>query len=183
MDSQLKPPLLVFDLNGTLLLSEARFNTRRRIQPDCRAITKYIYYRPYLRDLLEFAFRHFEVGFWSSNSDINTFSAVDSVVRDLFHEKTLKKVFLVWGRSNCETSEVPGDWSSYKDLRRLKNLRPQNDVRYTFVDDSPDKIVGMEAGGKHTFYEIPSFEDPDAQCNDSELLRLKGWLERAYKIK
>jgi carboxy-terminal domain RNA polymerase II polypeptide A small phosphatase len=171
-------PLLILDLNGTLVLSEHR--PYPGVRPHSMARRKYIYFRPNLRRFLQYAFRHFRVAVWSSNSDDN----VAATVEQIFTPEQRDQLVFAWGRSHCETpGEAYGDYKSFKrvDLLVTGSLAGWAELteprRVVIVDDTSDKIVlPLEAA----LCLIESYVKPNE--TDKGLMDTGEWLSERFGL-
>lgn len=165
-------PLLILDLNGTLVLSEHR--PYPGVRPHSMARRKYIYFRPNLRRFLQYAFRHFRVAVWSSNSDEN----VAATVEQIFTPEERDALEFAWGRSHCETpGEAYGDYKSFKRVDLLCTERREAHARVVIVDDTCDKIVLPPGAGLCL---IDSFVKPHE--GDKGLMDTAEWLSERFGL-
>lgn len=165
-----RKPLLILDLNGTLVLSEHR--PYPGVRPHSMARRKYIYFRPNLRRFLHYAFRHFRVAVWSSNSDDN----VSATVEQIFTPEQRDMLEFSWGRSHCET---PGEaYGDYKSFKRVDLLSATEDPRkVVIIDDTSDKIVLPSSAG---LYLIESYVKPSE--SDKGLMDAAEWLSERFGL-
>lgn len=140
-----------------------------------------VYFRPYMKVFLSFAFKHFDVAFWTSMERRNAESITDSVLNSLDTKFKEKLVFL-YSREKCtlqynKDSILP---IALKDLKQIWKFYPQYDKTNTLiVDDSEEKLVLIPENG----IVIPSFIVSNPLIDfkkDFVLPRLQAFL---YKLK
>ena len=195
-NTDLPKPLLILDLNGTLLVSSWRriVNTHHKA---VRAGKRNLYIRPHLEEFLRTVFEHFRVAVWSSHSDENT----NRIVEAVFTPAQRARLYFVWGRSKCFTKKgsvcdsasstscskegcgdghVSTGHSSIKSFANIvKYVSGECLERTIIVDDSPEKIRGF----RH-HYKIKSYDETSLSCVgggligriDCELKKLGEWL-------
>ena len=197
-NTNLPKPLVILDLNGTILFSTWR---PVRVLPSSvehngtsqaiRVGKKCIYPRPHLKEFLEVLFRNFRVAVWSSHSDENVGRIVDAV----FTDEQRARLHFVWGRSKCITSKgakcgseststsTSSDPKTFKKYLSIKSFA--NIVKYVsgeclertiIIDDSSEKIRGF----RHC-YNIKTYGENDVKnghrnSEDCELKKLGEWL-------
>lgn len=123
--------LVVLDLNGTLMDSSYHALRGPR-RPDCRARYKHVYFRPGMREFLDFlvAEPRIRVAIWTSCSADNARAVSDRVFRDVPE--------FCYSREECD--ELPG-FRTIKDLQRVWDRFPEwNEGNTVMVDDSEDKL-------------------------------------------
>ncbi|CAL1411770.1 unnamed protein product [Linum trigynum] len=141
--------LLILDVNGLLadIIPHSQRPTSRK--PDFHLRQKSVYRRPYCVDFLNFCFKYFEVGVWSSRKRVN----LDEVVKFLFGSSKRDLLFC-WDRSFCTivgvaTIDNPEKPLVLKELQRLWGdwkkcpwRRGYFDASNTLLlDDSPYKAL------------------------------------------
>lgn len=129
------PPLLIFDLDETLVYSTEEPLSR---PPDFRVGPYACYRRPGVDGLLAVALEHFRVAVWSTSSA----PYARAVAQTLFETRGgLDSLEFVWGRPRCDKTLHPtlGVEIWIKDLSRLE---PEGYPleRALIVDDSPEKV-------------------------------------------
>jgi hypothetical protein len=149
--------LILLDLNGTLVDSCHHRRVGMRRDPDCKARTKYLYFRPHLRPFLEYLFENFEVGVWTSHIRANAEAIVECVFTP--EQRTLLKCVMC--RENCYVDDNDPEHRSYKDMRNIEGW---------IIDNSPEKILGAD---EHLI-RVPEFraENEDTVENDHFLHEL-----------
>ena len=171
--------LLIFDLNGVLIESKHGSEYRRLFSPKRHDFVTqknlYVFVRPHAKALLEFAFEHFDVGFWSSMTRENTY---DILVR-LLTSQHVNAVKIVLTQDDCS---MMGDYVEntkkpifYKVLDRLwtkAEMRPYRD-HVLLIDDSPHKL---KFNPPHTSINPTTFRLIHLEPKDTELLRLRSYL-------
>ncbi|XP_019173772.1 PREDICTED: uncharacterized protein LOC109169343 [Ipomoea nil] len=126
LEAQYKPPkkLLIFDLNGVLVLTVYRKMPMRR---------------PFYKEFLKFCSRHFTLAVWSSKQNIN------GICRKLLSDVEGLSFLFQWNQSYCSisTEGVKGNPKKkimFKDLNKVweeyKEFNPSNTV---LIDDSQYK--------------------------------------------
>lgn len=164
-------PLVVLDLNGVLL--DSTHQKRLGVAEDARARFKYVYFRPGLKEFLDwlFALPGVDVGIWTSNKRENA----DAIVNLILSARQREKLAFVYSRSECVTFP---DYSSEKPANRLFALG-YDPRRTIFIDDSDDKISHPL---KHLFYhKMPEYvASPITKMADCELLHLKKVISKRF---
>ena len=172
--------LLIFDLNGVLIESKHGSEYRRLFSPKKNdfATNKnlYVFVRPHAKALLEFAFEHFDIGFWSSMTRENTYD----ILARLLTSQQVNAVKIVLTQEDCS---MLGDYVEntkkpifYKVLDRLwtkAEMRPYRD-HVLLIDDSPHKL---KFNPPHTSIHPTTFNMLHLEPEDVELLRLQSYLE------
>jgi carboxy-terminal domain RNA polymerase II polypeptide A small phosphatase len=151
--------LLVLDIDETLVkASERQLNGAA----DLRFREYFVYPRPYLKEFLEYCFKNFDVGVWSSARE----RYVTFISENIFAEKYAPK--FLWSERHCFRPST-GE-SSIKDLRALGRLGylPEEIL---VVDDSPEKIRLQPENLVH-------IKPYDGQLDDRELLRMIEEIEK-----
>ncbi|KAI9228087.1 MAG: HAD-like domain-containing protein, partial [Piptocephalis tieghemiana] len=118
-------PLVILDLNGTLLL-------RGKSKP--RKITL----RPHLPSFLSFLFTHFSVMVWSSARP----ESVDQMAQHVFEDR-IRDLAAIWDRrSFLLGSAYYHDSPTIKDLAKIWEWQPCWGASNTLIlDDSIEKII------------------------------------------
>ena len=172
--------LLIFDLNGVLIDSKHQSEYKRVFHPKRHDFSTdknlYVFVRPHARAFLEFAFEHFDVGFWSSMTMENTY---DILVR-LLTVPQVNAVKIVLTQEDCsmlgeyvENTKKP---LFYKVLDRLwtkAEMRPYRD-HVLLIDDSPHKLTFNPL---HTAIHPTTYTVLHLEPDDTELLRLQSYLQ------
>lgn len=124
----------------------------------------FVYQRPFVHELLGFAFDFFDVGVWSSSSK----EYVAAVTEHLFHSYPLK---FAWSAEKCVQRPDPrtNGYVYIKDLRKLQSLgfKPE---RITIIDDSPEKVQRQS----RSHLPVKPFTGDFQDC---ELLEIKSALQ------
>lgn len=131
----MRPLLVVLDLDGTIIDSVHK-RRRNAPEPDFKARTKFVYYRPGLTEFLDLLFSNpdIRVGVWTSCKKENALSITNHLFKD-------KKLEFVFSRDECDLVPGPG-YKSIKDLdkqiwSRSSIWRSDNTI---MIDDSSDKL-------------------------------------------
>lgn len=104
-----------------------------------------IFYRPYLKEFLEYAFDNFHVTVWTAASrDYATF-IIDNILIETPSNKSLKpkrklKMFLY--DDNCDQSQEIFKNDTPKDLRYLYNFEGYHSCNTLIIDDLPEVRKG-----------------------------------------
>ncbi|OIR57906.1 MAG: NLI interacting factor family phosphatase [Amphiamblys sp. WSBS2006] len=137
--------LLVLDMNGVLFhrLTKKEESDNAKTHPRARTHDhtvngNKIHIRPHTAEFLRFAFKNFDVAFWSSMQEENTFLILDRILS--VFPKHISPVF-VYTRSMCTlVPKYKQKPLAKKDLRRIwalhRKYTPQNTL---IVDDSLEK--------------------------------------------
>ena len=163
-DSTKKRPLLILDLDETLI-----FGSERELDRPCdfRVGPFFVYERPYLGSFLDSTNEHFDLAIWSSATD----GYVAGIASHLTKQQGVEWIF-VWSRHKC-VQRMDMEWLDtiyIKDLKKLKRLGYPKE-RILIVDDTRRK-VSRNYG--NAIYPSP-FE---GDINDDELKRLEKYLIR-----
>ncbi|KAJ9089028.1 hypothetical protein DSO57_1016968 [Entomophthora muscae] len=161
IDKSKKPILVVFDLNGVLILRKKKTQILR----------------PFATELIDFMAKHFYIAVWSSARKVN----VDSMVSKAFRENQ-SQLLECWDRSKCELNGRFSDkCDSFKDLSKLwasLDRRYSSLIGYKFgehntviIDDSPTKIKYQPSN------QIRIAEYAKVDPEDIELQQLKSYFE------
>lgn len=172
------PPLVILDLNGTLLDSTHR--SRHTVQPpDARARSKSVYFRPDLRAFLAWLFGVARVAVWSSNERAN----VQALVELSFTPAQRELLVFVWDRLHCEPGV--GRYETLKPLDRVRHWllvtqsQPQP-MMLLIVDDSTQKILASDRAN-HVL--VPPFTASDStRAADQGLAWLRSELTRRLAL-
>ncbi|KAL9669842.1 hypothetical protein QQ045_007392 [Rhodiola kirilowii] len=140
--------LLILDINGLLADIVAPPIPSGYI-PDIRVSRKAVFRRPFCESFLQFCFKRFDVGVWSSRVKQNLNMVIDFLMRGLAN-----KLLFCWNRSHCTTTKFPSIENKHKPMvmKELKRLweKPSHaawekgkyDQSNTLlVDDSPYKAL------------------------------------------
>lgn len=145
---KLRRKLLVLDVNG--ILTDIVNHVSEEYTPDTIISRKAVFKRPFCDDFLQFCFKKFHVGVWSSRTMRNVKSAIDFLMGDL-----QGKLLFCWDQSQCtdtgfytlENREKP---MLLKELKRLwEKDEPglpwergdYNESNTLLLDDSPYKAL------------------------------------------
>ena len=167
-----QPPLIVLDLNGTILLSQ-----HRRVaysKEDARTNSKYIYFRPHMHEFLRFLFSHFRVAVWTSNESHNATLTVDAA----FTQEQQARLFFVWSRSQCILGP---NYTSFKSVARILDTFGPGSVhaqKLTILDDTPSKVCDRMFD--QNFLNVLSYDCVDDQ--DTGLLDAMASLRLMYPL-
>lgn len=168
----MKRYLFVLDLNGTIV--DSTHKKRAGVPHDTKVRFKFVYFRPHMKQFLDFLLDNFSVAIWTSNAQEN---AVESA-HQIFGDRASELEF-VWSRDHCVTFDRH---EQYRSEKRLDKLWESFDGKYnplnTFiVDDSPEKIVG--SGREHSYLQIATFQaTPMTLILDKELKRFRTILDQ-----
>ncbi|WP_428001929.1 HAD family hydrolase [Acidovorax sp.] len=153
--------LVIFDLDETLVHAT---QVPLAGVHDMEVPPYFVYQRPFVHELLGFAFEFFDVGVWSSSSK----EYVAAVTEHLFSNYPLK---FAWSVEKCVQRPDPrtNGYVYIKDLRKLQSLgfKPE---RITIIDDSPEKVQRQP----RSHLPVKPFT---GDFQDSELLEIKSALQ------
>jgi len=156
-------PLLVLDLDYTLVFSEIIEIEGKA--PDFildfgQEGTIYTYVRPYLKDLFEYAFEHFNVAVWTSASK----DYAEQVLQKL---GILDKLYFVWYRDTIDSSFTT---PVIKDLNKVSKAYAVPMCSILIVDDD----ISSACRNHDNLVRINPYH---GRKQDNELLRLVGYLQ------
>lgn len=125
-------PLLIFDLNSTLVFST--HHPEPGMHPDTKlGAGKSVWERPGVRGFLRWAFERFDVAVWSSHMEHNAMP----IVQWLFTPEQRSRLVFIWCRDHCEKT---GDgWGTTKPLYKVRALLPG--VQLYLIDDERTKCA------------------------------------------
>lgn len=129
--------LIILDLNGTILDSTHR--QRKGCKYDLKARTKYVYFRPGMKEFIEFLKTNsrFRVAVWTSCIPQNAKAIVEHIFKDVPLE-------FCYSRDECDELSGPG-FKTIKNLNKVWDRFPKWNQSNTFIiDDSSEKLVGFE---------------------------------------
>jgi hypothetical protein len=156
----------VFDIDGVLVHRNAARIIESR-KADSRAGFKYVFNRPYLKNLLGFLQENNEkvqVAFWTASEEHNAQKLIDGLK---LGEHEIYPLF-VWNRTHCTSIPGPG-YQTIKNVQRIYETYPQFGPTNTLMfDDSPLKLNRIANGVLVDTY-IPCDE---IDATDRELLRV-----------
>ena len=165
--------LVVLDLNGTILDSTHR--RRRGQQHDGMARYKYVYFRPGMREFIDwlFAQKEIEVGIWTSNIQSNA----EALVKLALRPEQQEQLKFLYSRAQCELGP---NYSSFKHVRKLFEMCYVAKAKeLIIVDDSSEKIV---PACSPCHYLITKFEAGINQ-KDNALVDLQTYIaSRIHKV-
>jgi len=152
--------LLVFDLDETLIYATTE---TLRIREDFTIGNYFVYKRPYLDELLKETSAIFDLGIWSSATEMY----VNEMIRNIQQEGTSFK--FTWSREHC-TMHYDKDWNDYVYLKKLSKLENfgYSLNRILMVEDTPRNL--QQNYGNAII--VSHFKGTP----DSELLQLKNYL-------
>ncbi|KAI3733207.1 hypothetical protein L1987_64427 [Smallanthus sonchifolius] len=115
--SRARKKLIVIDLGG-LLVDVATF-PREGFRADTMHGSTAVFRRPYCDEFLQFCFRRFNIGVWTSTTRYNTERTIDLLMRD-----TQRKLLFCWDRTDCTDTgfravENNRKWIRLKELSKL----------------------------------------------------------------
>jgi hypothetical protein len=129
-------PLLILDVNGLLI-----YRTVDRIpnvQHHFKSNGRFVYYRPYWKEFLNFCFKNFQIAFWSTSTSKNCFDIINDLVVS-FQEKPIFTFF----QDDCiNTGLITQDKKPIflKNLQRVFEKYPHFNYNNTLLlDDSEYK--------------------------------------------
>ncbi|GMI76776.1 hypothetical protein HRI_001346900 [Hibiscus trionum] len=178
-----KKKLLVLDLNG-ILVDVVQIPCK--IKPHARVNGKGVFRRPFYEEFLDFCFRTFNVGIWSSRVHKNVIGVLDL----LMDRKRRRELVFCYGRKLCtitefKTLENEDKPLVLKELRKLWDKKLPNipwkkgeyDESNTFLlDDSPYKALRNPANT--AIFPYPYQYTDAADCSLAPGGDLRTYLER-----
>ncbi|KAF8475761.1 hypothetical protein BDZ91DRAFT_710267 [Kalaharituber pfeilii] len=186
-DTPHRPILVILDLNGAIVF--------RSKAPKAAARSKRPIPRPYLPYFLKYLFKHFHVMVWSSALQDN----VIAMIRNSFPKELRKRLAATWARNKLGLTKVQmrRKVQVYKELDKiwagvgygrgpfvpkeilaggpnaLTMARPWNQTNTILIDDSILKANAQP----HNLLWVPAWDNPMAQQQDRQLIRVAGYLE------
>ena len=159
-------PLLVLDLDETLVWSRRSPREPRDFEVGEYAITK----RPFLEVFLSAVMEDWQVGVWTSSGQLYAADVVDLIFPDP------SGLAFVWAADRCVVKRNPDTGAQYavKDLKKLKR-RGFLLERILVVDDSPEKL---ERNYGNRLWVRPFEGDP----HDRELLDVLQFLQGVVAV-
>jgi carboxy-terminal domain RNA polymerase II polypeptide A small phosphatase len=124
--------LVIFDLDETLVHATT---SQLPVDHQFQVAEYFIYKRPFVSELLEYAAANFDIAVWSSSSS----AYVQAVVEKVFNPSTAPK--FAWSVDKCiqKVDLTSNGYVYIKDLRKVQSHGyPVEQI--TIVDDSPEKI-------------------------------------------
>jgi TFIIF-interacting CTD phosphatase-like protein len=165
-DTPNRKVLVIFDIDGVLVHRNAAREIEGR-KADYRAGFKYVFNRPYLKNLLNFLkehIEHLEVAFWTASEEHNAQKLIDGLRLPLYDIFPL----FVWNREHCIKIDGPG-YQTIKDIKKVYRTYPRfNEQTVIMFDDSPLKLNRIPNGFLVDTY-IPCAE---TDASDRELLQV-----------
>jgi TFIIF-interacting CTD phosphatase-like protein len=170
--------LVILDLNGTLAeTSFNKINSADGIQPDIKARTKYVYFRPHMKEFIEWLFSQedIQVGVWTSCIKENAMPLVQGIFG-----KHVDELKFIYTREDCKNNRTKEDkYGTIKDLNKIWSTMGQahgwDRDNTIIVEDSPHKLIMQPQNllliGE---YKVPR---KTTEQQDSELLRIKNVLQ------
>lgn len=146
--------LLILDLNGVLVA---------RGRGCC-------IHRPYAKEFLDFAFKNFAIGVWTSGLQ----RSCDPIIESVMGEYKNRLLFIFY-REKCEPAPTPtNEFGTKKNLKYIFDMFPDSfhSVNTIIIDDSPEKCSNPDIA----LCPAP-FDDPYIQRNDEELKEVISVLE------
>lgn len=165
-------PLVVLDLNGTLLDAAKRLLREPQGRPLpflAKTRSKYIYLRPGALGFLKWLLDHFDVGIWTSCIERNAHAIVEAAI-----PADMRRRFrFVYHRGHCDLVAGPG-FPSVKDLTKVWQRFPEYGATNTWaVDDTRSKYQKQP----ENLVLINEFKaDAPHAATDKELVRLQQHL-------
>lgn len=138
--------LVILDLNGVLVAKKG----------------KRCAHRPYLNEFLEFLFKNFVVGVWTSGMERTCAAIIDDVIG-----KYKNRLLFTFYREKCEPAPTADKkYGTKKNLQRIFNMFSGSfhSANTIIIDDSPEKCSHPDL----TICPVP-FKHPSAQQGDEGL--------------
>ncbi|KAI3820150.1 hypothetical protein L1987_14008 [Smallanthus sonchifolius] len=115
--SRARKKLIVIDIGG--LLVDVATGPREGFRADTMHGSTAVFKRPYCDEFLQFCFRRFNIGVWTSTTRYNTERTLDFLMRDTQH-----KLLFCWNRTYCTDTgyravENNRKWIRLKELSKL----------------------------------------------------------------
>lgn len=144
-----RKPLIVLDLDGTLIL--------RR--------DKRVIHRKGLPDFLDYIFREYQVAVFTSITKPN----LDNIIKQIFSNEYLNRLRFLWDRSFTEFDPNGiNSWDTIKNISKIREYFPEV-TKILMLDDSPTKT---RFNSITEILIVPSFTDPYENYNLKELIPL-----------
>jgi hypothetical protein len=132
---------LVLDLDNTIISSVGfdelhKVKDRDLLYEDMDDIYR-VFYRPFLKEFLCYAFENFDVSVWTAASrDYATF-IIENIIMKCIEDKPrhLKRLKIFLYNENCDQSQEKYDNNSPKDLKYLYNFKDFNEKNTFIMDD------------------------------------------------
>ena len=181
---------IVLDLDNTLV-SSISFKELKKIKNMDKRRLKYkdmdeyyrIYYRPFLKEFLEYVFKNFDVTIWTAASRDYASFILDNIIlneNDKKHKKGKKKLKMFLFDQNCDQSQILYDQDSPKDLRYLYNFPGYHQCNTIIVDD----LLEVYNANKNKTIRAPYFDaKKEISENDTFLLDIIDKLKELKKSK
>lgn len=137
---------LVLDLDNTLIssISDKEMSKNKSIKTrnlqfvDMENYYR-IFYRPYLKEFLEYAFDNFHVTVWTAASRDYAAFIIDNILMDANKSlKTKRKLRMFLYDDNCDQSQEIFKNNTPKDLRYLYNFEGYHACNTIIMDDLPE---------------------------------------------
>ena len=159
--------LLVLDLDETLIFADEELLS---YTPDFEVGHYKVYKRPHLYEFLEFAFRNFKVGIWTSSSELYALQVVENIIEEK------EGLEFIWCRDKC-TKRFDIDSHSYywiKDLKKIKKVGFRLE-QVIAIDDTPQKH-------ERNYGNLVRISEFTGQRDDKELLYLIEYLRELSNV-
>ena len=163
----MKPKLLIFDLDETLIFSAGHSLSQPE---DFRVAEFFVYKRPGLESFIEFTSKHFKLAVWTSSSA----DYADGVLKQIF--PSVGRLEFAWTRERCTWRIHPELRTGYwvKDLKKVRRCGYSlNEV--LMIDDTFSKL---ERNYGNYIGVLPFEGDPA----DHELEKLQAYLARLKDV-
>lgn len=133
--------LIVLDLNGVLI--QRRDKPIKDLKPDVVLKIKhnrFIYFRPHVKDFLNWLLQHYNVGIWTSAKE----QTICEVIPKLFGNKLMSKLKFILYQDNCiidYNSKINEKPIIAKPIIKIKEYMNIDIKNILIIDDSNDKMI------------------------------------------
>ena len=155
--------LVVLDLNGTIL--DSTHHLRKGVSPHAKARRKFVYFRPHMKEFLEFLFSNprIDVAIWTSNIADNA----KAVVETAFTPEQQTRLKFIMSREHCKLGP---NYTSFKHMSEIYK-QGYDPKRVVIIDDSDNKVVPPDTPG---WLQIETFEaSQESLASDRALITLQ----------
>lgn len=152
--------LLILDLNGVLVARRSKGS---------------FIHRPYAKEFIDFAFKNFAVGVWTSGLQRTCEPIIESVMGEYKH-----RLLFVFFRDKCELTPTPDNkYGTKKHLKYIFSMFPDSfhSVNTIIIDDSPEKCSHPDIA----LCPAP-FNKPSQQKDDEGLKEVISVLKEVLEI-
>lgn len=165
MNTTAQRPLLVLDLDETLVHAEEKAKPLPGRSPDFTTSDYVVYKRPHLDEFLSRMWKHYDIAVWSAAGTLY----VNRVVEVIFADQR-QPVFVFSGARSTRRFDHDSHQEYYiKDLKKVRK-RGFDKARMLIVDD-------LERNAQRNFGNAVYVREFNGELDDEELLLLADYLE------